>query len=485
MKSSPVLALFAGLAIAAPLETHQVTSKEPIKKPSVLNTAAVVPALIPRSPQESRLPSESNDATELDPALIGKTILEIISNDAAPASEANSTAPYNHVERRGRPDSQYQAMPASEAAVMTPKGSGKKGIFFRGDSQPPEQIFKHGFQPRGSDMNLKNHLSHRGKSGYVSISRSRAAAEGYAFGRTGEKQKLGYIYVVSPKGVPEGYWLPAMFSKDGAVKWNREFAAAGAIPATSIYGAYEVDAGKPGEKGRWVENEKYPGKKLSCSIQKRNEAFKLGKEEPKKKVPFTEAKSKKRPVGIKMEQNRFLQWIASESPEEFQPLVDAIRSEEVGIEDCVLALKRALSVTLYTRWSDFDNFDVAAKSIANIVTDVFATSTTKAPVGFFKAVVLAIPDIAKEIRKGKTPKEKLKIANKNLHVIVKAWSYSPAGIVNERLMKEAAQDTPMVKGVLVSLNNLWSYTPLGYVANQVFPVESLIKRGGDARPVAP
>ena len=64
------------------------------------------------------------------------------------------------------------------------------------------------------------------------------------------------------------------------------------------------------------------------------------------------------------------------------------------------------------------------------------------PVGFWEAVIEVLPAIAKEVAQSKTPEEKLEIANKDIHPIMQAWSYTPVGLINESLMEESAKNTP-------------------------------------------
>ncbi|OAA36852.1 Bordetella pertussis toxin A [Metarhizium rileyi] len=150
-------------------------------------------------------------------------------------------------------------MSASEASrIKAPRG-GKPGIFYRGDSRSPLEVFNSGFTPRGHDTSLEHHLSFAGESGLVSLTRSPQTAEAYAFGRTGEKQTKGYIYIVAPKGVPEGYWVPAAYSpeRNPAVRFNQEFAVNGAIPGSSVSHAYVIYSDNPSDRSRKIKNGNY------------------------------------------------------------------------------------------------------------------------------------------------------------------------------------------------------------------------------------
>ncbi|PQK18120.1 hypothetical protein BB8028_0012g00170 [Beauveria bassiana] len=156
---------------------------------------------------------------------------------------------------------------AEVAAKMKAPGGGEKGVFYRGDSRPPSVIFAEGFAPQSSDKSLRYHLSFVGNSGLVSLSRSPETADSYVFGRSGEKATKGYIYVIAPKDVPDGYWVPGIYppEKNPAVARNQEFAVAGSVPATSISHAYKVTSDKPSSRGTKIKNPDYVLKKSpSC-----------------------------------------------------------------------------------------------------------------------------------------------------------------------------------------------------------------------------
>jgi hypothetical protein len=136
-----------------------------------------------------------------------------------------------------------------------------EGFFFRGDSRRPESadgqgIFDIGFQPQGNNPSLIAHLSFRGDSGYVATSRSDIAAQRYMFGRTGSGNSEGYLYVIAPDQLPNGYWIPGLYPNDPAVRANQEFAVYSGVPANNIAGAfhYAIDANTPIE---WIPNPNY------------------------------------------------------------------------------------------------------------------------------------------------------------------------------------------------------------------------------------
>ncbi|KID87026.1 Transcription elongation factor A [Metarhizium guizhouense ARSEF 977] len=181
-------------------------------------------------------------------------------------------------------------------------------------------------------------------------------------------------------------------------------------------------------------------------------------------------------TGQKITESKFLQFVAELDPELIRPLVEAVQSGEITVSDIQLAFKRALSETMEKRWVSFKSGNKAAETLKNIVINIFATARYATPPEFWQDVARNLPDIAREISKGKTPEEKLKIANKNVNEVVNVWSYTPVGVLNENIMKEAANNAPPVQAIAVSLNNLWSYTPFGWLVNQIAPVDSGLRR---------
>ncbi|XWX00430.1 hypothetical protein V2A60_008450 [Cordyceps javanica] len=198
------------------------------------------------------------DGVELDSNFIVDPIFDILSNNTTMPN-----IPDPAVAARQAPPSDPTTVTAEVAAKIEAPGGGVKGVFYRGDSRPPSFIFTKGFAPQGGDKSLRNHLSFVGNSGLVSLSRSPETAESYAFGRSGEKTTKGYIYVISPKDVPDGYWVPGIYTpkKNPAVARNQEFAVAGSVPATSISHAYEVTGDKPSSRRTKIMNPDYVLKK--------------------------------------------------------------------------------------------------------------------------------------------------------------------------------------------------------------------------------
>lgn len=474
MKAYQLLALFALEAIAAP----QATS-----------LASVAPNPIPTG-------------LDIDPPIVGKTVFDIVLDTDEEVAKRNVASARNFFERQA-PDNKLPIISAEEASRKPAPGGGKSGVFYRGDSRPPSQIFKEGFKPQGLDDNLRNHLAFAGDSAFVSLSRSPESAERYAFGRAADKAQTGYIYVLAPKDVPDGYWIPGIYppDKNPAVGINQEFAATNAVPGSSISHAYEVTRDNPSSRSKKVKNENYSLKSSPrCSIQKRSTcdpAKFVEQEEPKKKpvtgekeepkkggkTPMPEEQnsgekkgSKSHFTGNKIMESRFLQFLSELDAQALKPLVEAIEKREITVADAQLAFKRSLSETMEKRWTDFKNPEEALESLKNIAVDIFSTARYATPTGYWEDVIRNLPAIAKEIGQGKTPEEKLAIANKDINSVMKAWSYTPIGVLNDNLMNEAAKNTPAVQATAVTVNKLWSYTPLGWLVNYFAPVEPLLRK---------
>lgn len=143
--------------------------------------------------------------------------------------------------------------------IRVPKSP--KGFFFRGDNRTPTGadgtgVFDTGFVPQGTNPDLNRHLSFAGNSAYVSTSRSDIAAQSYMFGRTGMRTRQGFLYVIAPDDLPDGYWIPGIYRRAPAVRANHEYAVFGHIDRRHIAGAfhYSDDATNPIE---WIPNPHY------------------------------------------------------------------------------------------------------------------------------------------------------------------------------------------------------------------------------------
>lgn len=157
-------------------------------------------------------------------------------------------------------DGVHEADKATEISqIAVPKSP--TGFFFRGDSRHPthpygEGIFDTGFIPQGNNPDLLAHLSFRGQSGYVSTSRSDIAAQYYMFGQTGARASDGYLYVIAPDNLADGYWVPGIYRRDLAVQRNLEYAVFGAISPENIAGAFHYMSSDT-QPVEWIPNPHY------------------------------------------------------------------------------------------------------------------------------------------------------------------------------------------------------------------------------------
>lgn len=156
----------------------------------------------------------------------------------------------------------HQHEPDSAKAIsQIPVNRSPLGFFFRGDSRPPmtadhQGIFDTGFLPQGTNTDLQAHLSFRGDSAYISTSRSDITAQRYMFGRTGQHQHEGFLYVIAPDALPAGYWIPRIYPQDTAVQFNQEFAVYGPITPDNIAGAFHYTQSED-EPIEWLPNPHY------------------------------------------------------------------------------------------------------------------------------------------------------------------------------------------------------------------------------------
>lgn len=163
----------------------------------------------------------------------------------------------------GKGDGKFWFGSKTQGAGKSSAAKPGDSYLYRGDSRPPvvgasgsKGVFNEGFVPKGQNKDLQAHLSHRGDSGYVSMSSSQTSAQRYAYGATGARQKEGYMYVVKPDNLGDGVWVPGKYGKDPAVQRNQEYAVEGRIPASNIVGAYHYTKGST-KPDKWMDNPGY------------------------------------------------------------------------------------------------------------------------------------------------------------------------------------------------------------------------------------
>ncbi|KAM3459775.1 hypothetical protein MY5147_007635 [Beauveria neobassiana] len=213
------------------------------------------------APQAAGEPSSSPDSdlvtidgVQVDSAILSSPMLDIFLDEFL----LNSTRPQQPEQPEPPEPPEQSELPeqqrvrreepplttAKDASMMETSTTNRKGVFYRGDTRPPSVIFKEGFQPKGTDTVLDHHFRYSGESGFVSVSRSRNVARSYTTGHFSFSPKGGYVYVIAHNNVPDGYWLPGIYRKDGNVKMKNEFVVKGKIPPSSVKG------GKVGKVGK-------------------------------------------------------------------------------------------------------------------------------------------------------------------------------------------------------------------------------------------
>ncbi|KAJ6438961.1 hypothetical protein O9K51_08363 [Purpureocillium lavendulum] len=437
-----------------------------------LSTAVALPNT--RHGEESNPAEDIIRANEIDPSLGGAARTDTVPYDGSSPD----------LQRRNPPITEQKLVSAVGVAEMPAekKRGDKRHVFYRGDSRPPEVIFRDGFAPQGQDMSLQRHLNFAGSSGYVSVSRSPKAASTYAFGRTGSKQGTGFVYVISPHGLPPGHYFPDKFPKDQAVQFNREFAVAGPVPPGSIQAVIQLDANNAGSKGKRTKNQNFKYTTDSCSVMKRSECVRIPPQSdneldkvqsalvlPKQAVPsFFE----------RIMASKTLDWLAELDLEVFADIGQSLRNGSITWRDCQMGLKRALSVTVEKRYGKNKGVAEALTTLKNVMVDISEARRTGVTVALLEDVISELPAIAREIHLATGPAEKLAIANRDIHEAVRLWSKTLVGHINEFAMVQSAKGADVwayfLKGSALIGNGVWKSTPLGAMINYIYPLENIL-----------
>jgi Pertussis toxin, subunit 1 len=133
---------------------------------------------------------------------------------------------------------------AAEAVTASAPSEPADSTLFRADTRPPEEIFQEGFEPKGSNMDLWEHVTQNpDDSGYVSTSKTFAGASGL---ETGDP---AYIYELHAEGID----VNATFGEASPFPSEEEVAVPRSIPSCDIVGCTT-----PG--GDWVPNPSYAGR---------------------------------------------------------------------------------------------------------------------------------------------------------------------------------------------------------------------------------
>ena len=126
---------------------------------------------------------------------------------------------------------------------------GGKTYVYRGDSRPPDVVFREGFTARGTDLDIRRHLSGGSlNDGFVSTTRSVSVAIYYAVQRARDNQQSeGYLYEIEvpTDETDDGRLWRDIAAEDpinAAAHHNAEIAHVGDIPGSLIRRATPVTA---------------------------------------------------------------------------------------------------------------------------------------------------------------------------------------------------------------------------------------------------
>lgn len=115
---------------------------------------------------------------------------------------------------------------------------------YRFDSRGPDEIFQDGFEAKGGNLNLLEHVtSNPLDSGYVSTSDNLNSAQDFA-----SESGSGYIYKLNGSGINVNDAL----GDSSPYPWENEVAIPGSVPGSAIEGAWD-------ESGSWTPNSAYQG----------------------------------------------------------------------------------------------------------------------------------------------------------------------------------------------------------------------------------
>jgi hypothetical protein len=126
----------------------------------------------------------------------------------------------------------------SATAAAGDAGGDAAQVLFRADTRGPEEIFSRGFEPKGGNMNLWEHVTQNpADSGFVSTTNSLSSAQDFA-----SEIRADYVYRLRASGID----VNATFGEASPFPWENEVAVPGSIPASSIEGVWGP--------GGWIGN---------------------------------------------------------------------------------------------------------------------------------------------------------------------------------------------------------------------------------------
>ncbi len=117
------------------------------------------------------------------------------------------------------------------------KGVDTSKVLYRGDSRPPNVIFKEGFQTRGTATDLQDYVLHNTPSDFVSTSKSEDVATSFAQ-KEAANSGSGYTYFVSPQN--DGIDVNQVLGDDHLFADEQEMAFPGGVGSQDILGAQQI-----------------------------------------------------------------------------------------------------------------------------------------------------------------------------------------------------------------------------------------------------
>ncbi|AUH51245.1 hypothetical protein CXB49_10695 [Chromobacterium sp. ATCC 53434] len=112
-----------------------------------------------------------------------------------------------------------------------------QGRLYRGDSRPPQYIFKYGFLPKGSNRDMANHFAGLPDSAFVSFTKRKEVAANFAGFRALDTSagRIGFIYKLDKLDYAADLTASSLRVNDYA-----EVVALSPVPGDRVKGAYIV-----------------------------------------------------------------------------------------------------------------------------------------------------------------------------------------------------------------------------------------------------
>ena len=122
--------------------------------------------------------------------------------------------------------------------VAANDGAGAARTLFRADTRGPDEIFNSGFSPKGSNLDLVEHVTQNpADSGFVSTTHSLSSAQDFA-------DEVGAKYIYKLRGI--GRDVNAELGASSPFPWENEIAVPGHVPGSAIEGVWGP--------GGWLDN---------------------------------------------------------------------------------------------------------------------------------------------------------------------------------------------------------------------------------------